>query len=301
MSIKDMLLAVLVVTIWGVSFSVIKVGLQELPPLLLSAVRFFIAAVPAVFFVPFPKTTVKVVVVVGVLLGVIKFSLLFFALKGYASAGMASLILQVQVFFTIGLSAAFLKERITQFQWTGMLISIAGFVVFVFTQHGSITLTGLVLIGLAAMAWAVSNLVMKKNAGVNVFHLMVWACLIPPVPLLMLSVFFESEQPWHLIADVSVSVWLSLLFLAYAATLIAYAIWGGLLARFSAAVVTPFALLIPIVGISAAALLLGERLQWTELLSAAVVMVGLVLCVMGERLQVIRSRQMRATYSIKEQ
>ena len=301
MKTKDMLLALLVVTIWGVSFSVIKVGLHELPPLLLSALRFFIAAVPAVFFVPFPRATVKTVVAVGVLLGVIKFSLLFFALKGFASAGISSLILQIQVFFTIGLSAVFLRERITQFQWMGMLISLIGFTFFLLAQHGSITTAGLALIGLAAMAWALSNLVMKKNAGVNVFHLMVWACLIPPVPLLILSVFFESAEPWNLVADVSFGVWLSILFLAYAATLGAYALWGSLLGRYAAASVAPFALLIPIVGISASAAILGERLYPAEMLAAVVVLAGLVLCVLGERIHVGKKRHMRPAYSSKNQ
>ena len=301
MKIKDITLAILVVTIWGVSFSVIKVGLQELPPLLLSALRFLIAALPAIFFIPFPKTTIMTVVLIGALLGVVKFSLLFLALNGYSSAGIASLLLQLQVFFTIGLSTVLFKEHISQFQLIGMLVSLIGFVSFVFSQQGSITLTGVVLIGLAALAWALSNLVMKKNVGVNLFHLMVWACLIPPIPLMILSVIFESAQPWHVLANVSPKVWFSLLFLAFAATLTAYALWGYLLTRYTAAVITPFALLIPIVGISASAVMLGERLHSFEIISALIVMAGLVLCVLGERLQFMYTRQPSNTRSTQSQ
>ncbi|WP_395377395.1 EamA family transporter [Marinicella sp. W31] len=301
MKTKDIALAILVVAIWGVSFSVIKVGLQELPPLLLSALRFLIAANPAVFFIPFPKTTVVTVVMIGLLLGVIKFSLLFLALNGYVSAGIASLLLQLQVFFTIVLSAVLLKESVSRFQLTGMLISLIGFGFFIFLQQGSVTTTGVILISLAALAWALSNLVMKKNAGVNVFHLMVWACLIPPLPLMLLSVLFESPQPWHLLTDVSLKVWFSLLFLAFAATLLAYALWGYLLARFTAATITPFALLIPIVGISTSAVILGERLHLLEILSALIVMAGLVLCVLGERLHIMQKWQTGSSHSRQSQ
>jgi O-acetylserine/cysteine efflux transporter len=184
MSIKDICLAFLVVMIWGLNFSIIKIGLEELPPILFSALRFALVALPAVFFVPFPKTSIWNVVGVGVFLGVLKFGCLFVAMKSDASAGLSSLLLQAQVFFTIGFSVLFYKEHITKSQLLGVVIASMGFSLFFVNAGQNITYLGLILILLAAFFWSISNLIMKKIKDVNLLHFMVWVCLIPPLPLL---------------------------------------------------------------------------------------------------------------------
>lgn len=301
MNIRHILLALVVVIIWGVNFSIIKIGLQELPPILFSALRFAVVALPAVFLVPFPRTSIWNVVTVGLLLGVIKFSLLFVAMKNDAGAGLASLILQAQVLFTVALSVYFLGEKIARYQVVGILIAIAGFSLFFLDTRGNITYVGLVLILLAALAWALSNLVMKRTHGVNLVHFMVWVSLIPPLPLLILSFITETDSPIRLLLATTPSTWLSLAFVSYVSTLAAFAIWGWLLRRYPAITITPFALLVPVVGLSTSAMVLGERLQPLEAAGTGLVLAGLVVCVLGNRLlKVIRFNQPQSLITTQE-
>ncbi|WP_226648565.1 EamA family transporter [Microbulbifer variabilis] len=276
MPLKDLALACTVVIIWGVNFSVIKIGLEELPPILFSALRFLIVAIPAVLFIPFPKTSPWNLLGVGVFLGVFKFGLLFFAMKADASAGISSLILQAQVFFTILLSAILYKEAIGRYQLLGIFIAMAGFSLFLFSSEGSVTSFGLVLLLLAAFFWALSNLIMKRTQGVNLLHFMVWVCLVPPIPLFTLSYFLETQDPLTLIISTNAKTWLSLAFVSYISTLIAFAIWGKLLRAHSAATVTPFALLIPVVGVITSSIILDEKLETIEIIGFTLIMAGLI-------------------------
>ncbi|ODP96103.1 MULTISPECIES: EamA family transporter [Salinivibrio] len=284
MNIKSVLLALLVVLIWGVNFSVIKVGLETLPPILFSGLRFFIVALPAVFFIPRPKVKLWQLFAVGLSLGVIKFSLLFIAMQDDASAGIASLLLQSQVIFTIALSALLLKEHITLPQRIGLAVAFVGFGLFFVTSTGSATLTGVAMIVAAGFFWAIANMVMKQMPGVNLMHFMVWVSLIPPLPLFALSYWFESHQPLALLQATPLSGWISIAYVGYLSTLVAFAIWGWLLNQHTSASVTPFALLIPIVGMAAASIGLGESLSLIEWIGAALIVTGLSLSVLGRRI-----------------
>ncbi|WBA19561.1 EamA family transporter [Salinivibrio kushneri] len=284
MNIQSVLLALLVVLIWGVNFSVIKVGLETLPPILFSGLRFFIVALPAVFFIPRPKVKLWQLFAVGLSLGVIKFSLLFIAMQDDASAGIASLLLQSQVIFTIALSALLLKEHITVPQRIGLAVAFVGFGLFFVTSTGSATLTGVAMIVAAGFFWAIANMVMKQMPGVNLMHFMVWVSLIPPLPLFALSYWFESHQPLALLQATPLSGWISIAYVGYLSTLVAFAIWGWLLNQHTSASVTPFALLIPIVGMAAASIGLGESLSLIEWIGAALIVTGLSLSVLGRRI-----------------
>lgn len=284
MSIRDICLAFLVVMIWGLNFSIIKIGLEELPPILFSALRFALVALPAVFFVPFPKTSIWNVVGVGVFLGVLKFGCLFVAMKSDASAGLSSLLLQAQVFFTIGFSVLFYKEHITKSQLLGVIIASLGFSLFFVNAGQSITYVGLILILLAAFFWSISNLIMKKIKDVNLLHFMVWVCLIPPLPLLFLSYVTESSDPVSVILSTSFNTWSALIYVSLVSTLVAFAIWGKLLKSYSSIKVAPFALLIPVIGIIASNIILDERLSLIEYAGGILIMLGLVFCVLGGKL-----------------
>lgn len=282
---SDLMLALFVVVIWGVNFSFIKIGLEELPPILFSALRFAIVALPAAFFIPFPKTSVWNVIGVGLFLGVFKFGLLFIAMKQDASAGISSLLLQAQVFFTIALSMVVLKESVTKFQLAGISIALVGFVTIALNVGGNITALGLSMLLLAALFWGFANLIMKRMKQVNLLHFMVWVSLIPPIPLLLLSYYTETNSPIELLLATSMPTWGALAFVSYLSTLVAFAVWGKLLSLYSAAVVTPFALLIPIAGIATSSLMLGEVLTSDEIASALLIMFGLSICVFGSKLQ----------------
>jgi len=283
MNIRDIALVLLVILIWGANFTVIKIGLEEIPPVLFSALRFAIVAIPAVFFIPFPKTSIWNVLGVGIFLGVIKFSLLFVSMDVGVSAGLASLLLQAQVVFTIVLSVFIFKEEIKKNQFIGIVIAILGFSMFFFSQEGSLTILGLVLILLAALFWAISNLIMKKMKNVDLLHFMVWVSLIPPLPLAILSYFTETNDPMSLLLDTSMQFWLAVLYTGFISTLLAFAIWGYLLKTYSAATVTPFALLIPVVGMLVSSIFLNETLGLIEIIGVSTVMIGLIICVLGNR------------------
>ena len=269
-------------TIWGISFSVVKIGLAELPPILFIALRFLIVAIPAVFIVPFPKTSIWNVVSVGILLGIIKFGLLFIAMRSDANAGVSSLILQAQVLFTIALSYVFFQEKPKVNQVFGITIAATGFLFFLTAAGENITYLGLILILLAALAWALSNLIMKKFHDVNLFNFIVWVSLVPPLPLLFISYVTETHEPISLMTNLAPSAWFAIFYMGYLSTLVAYAIWGRLLKKYPAATVTPFALLIPVIGIMTSSIWLKETLSFLESIGAIIVMIGLILCVFGD-------------------
>ncbi|MCG9768231.1 EamA family transporter [Pseudoalteromonas piscicida] len=277
-------MALIVVIIWGLNFSVIKFGLAELPPILFSGLRFLVVAIPAVFFIPFPKTSVWNVLGVGLFLGVLKFSLLFIAMESNASAGIASLLLQAQVIFTILLSVLLLKETMDRFQVVGISIATFGFSLFFINSSGSTTILGAVLILFAALFWSFSNLIMKRLQDVNLLHFIVWVSLVPPLPLFTLSYFIETDAPLTLLLNTTTQSWLSIAYVGYISTLIAFAIWGWLLKNHKAAAVTPFALLIPIVGIVGSALLLNEQLMLMEAVGGGFILCGLTISVTGARI-----------------
>lgn len=293
MKSRDMVLALLVVVIWGVNFSVIKIGLETLPPILFSALRFAVVAVPAVFFIPFPKTSVWNVLGVGVFLGVLKFGLLFIAMKADASAGLSSLILQAQVFFTIGLSVLLYKEMVSRYQALGILVAVAGFGLFFLDADGNITAMGLMMILAAAFCWAIANTMMKRMQGVNLLHFMVWVSVVPPLPLLLMSYFTETVQPLDVLLAATSDTWLALLYVSYISTLLAFALWGHLLKSYPAATVTPFALLIPVVGMFTSTLVLNERMTETEMAGAGLIFLGLTCCILGGRLMQAKIRAAR--------
>lgn len=287
MNVKSISLALIVVIIWGLNFSVIKFGLVELPPILFSGLRFLVVAIPAVFFIPFPKTSVWNVLGVGLFLGVLKFSLLFIAMESNASAGIASLLLQAQVIFTILLSVLLLKETMDRFQVVGISIATFGFSLFFINSSGSTTILGAVLILFAALFWSFSNLIMKRLQDVNLLHFIVWVSLVPPLPLFTLSYFIETDAPLTLLLNTTTQSWLSIAYVGYISTLIAFAIWGWLLKNHKAAAVTPFALLIPIVGIVGSALLLNEQLMLMEAIGGGFILCGLTISVTGARISKI--------------
>ncbi|WP_240701584.1 EamA family transporter [Pseudoalteromonas sp. CO342X] len=288
-------MALIVVIIWGLNFSVIKFGLAELPPILFSGLRFLVVAIPAVFFIPFPKTSVWNVFGVGLFLGVLKFSLLFIAMESNASAGIASLLLQAQVIFTVLLSVLLLKETMDRFQVVGISIATFGFSLFFINSSGSTTILGAVLILLAALFWSFSNLIMKRLQDVNLLHFIVWVSLVPPLPLFTLSYFIETDAPLTLLLNTTTQSWLSIAYVGYISTLIAFAVWGWLLKNYKAAAVTPFALLIPIVGIVGSALLLNEQLMLMEAVGGGFILCGLTISVTGARIsRIVRKPQTEA-------
>ncbi|WP_042303306.1 EamA family transporter [Paraburkholderia kururiensis] len=288
MSPKDLLLALVVVVAWGVNFVVIKVGLHGVPPMLLGALRFTLAAVPAVFFVKRPRVPLRWLFAYGATISFGQFAFLFSAMYVGMPAGLASLVLQAQAFFTLGFAVLFLHERFRVQNLAGLAIAAAGLAVIgavsaAGTSDGySMTLAGFVLTLCAAVLWALGNIVTKKVGKVDLVALVVWGSLIPPLPFLALS--YVTEGPARMAAALSgigVTSILAIVYLAFVATILGYGLWSRLLSRYPASQVAPFSLLVPIVGLASAALLLGEHLSTVQVAGAGLVMLGLVVNVFG--------------------
>lgn len=279
--LAHLLLALAIVAIWGTNFVVIKVALDQLPPLLFATLRFTFAVVPAIFIVPKPRAGWAALAAYGVLIGAGQFGLLYIAMDGHISPGLASLVVQSQVFFTIALAMRLGGERVRPFQIASLFLATSGIGIIVAHGGGSATPMGLALVLLAAMSWAGGNQVARASGVTNMVGFVVWASLFSIPPLLLGSLLLEGSSAIATsVTHASVSAWAAVLWQSAANTLFGYAAWGWLLARQPAAAITPTAMLVPVFGMGASALLLGEALPGWKLGAAALVIGGLAVNVL---------------------
>ena len=275
MSLRHVALAVLVAAIWGFNFVVIEVGLDDVPPLLLSALRYALASLALLVLLRRPPVPWRWILAVGGIIGVVKFSLLFVGMDIGVGAGLGSLVLQAQAFFTLGF-AAVLGERPRRAQLAGMALALLGLGLVATNADGADSLLGLGLVVLAAAAWGAGNLVIKRAGARDMVAFMTWICVVPPIPLLILSLSFEGTgAAADSLSHITLTGVACILYLAIVATVVGWAIWGFLLGRYSPAVVAPFSLLVPVFGLLSGALVLGEDLTAVELTAAALILAGL--------------------------
>ncbi|HZH11544.1 MAG TPA: EamA family transporter [Microvirga sp.] len=284
MPLTHSLAAVLVTIIWGSSFVVIKLGVGTMPPLLLAALRFFFAAIPAILFIQRPKTSWANVMAYGFFLGVAQFGLLFAALAFGMPASLASLVMQAQVFFTIFFAAFVMGERPGPHQIVGGLIGFLGLVIIAVPRLSGSGAGPFLMTVAAAASWGVANIVSKRAGRVDMLGYIVWASLVAPLPLLGLSLLIDGPaQVISALTSMSAGTWGAVAYLAYPTTVLAFGIWAFLLSRHPAATVTPFALLVPVAGILGSALVLGEAMRPIEAIGGMVIVAGLALNVFGAR------------------
>jgi O-acetylserine/cysteine efflux transporter len=295
MSPKDLLLALVVIVVWGMNFVVIKVGLEDMPPMLLGALRFMLAAFPAILFIKRPQIPLRWLLAYGLTISFGQFAFLFSAMSLGMPAGLASLVLQAQAFFTLLFAVLLLGERLQRANLFGLLVAAAGLLLIGLQGDRIMTLAGFALtIGAAAM-WALGNIITRRLGKVNLVGLVVWGSLIPPLPFLGLSWLLEGPQAMaSALRGIGLNSILVLSYLAFGATILGYGLWSRLLSRYPASLVAPFSLLVPVVGLTSAALLLDERLSGLQLLGALLVMLGLLLNVCGgwlyDRLRLAREQ-----------
>lgn len=273
-----LLLALAVVLVWGTNFVVIRVALDTLPPLAFATLRFALAFLPAALFIRRPKVAWRYLAAYGVLIGAGQFGLLFIAMDGLISPGLASLVVQSQVFFTIGLAMAFTGERVRAPQVVALLLATAGIGIIVAHGGGAATPVGLALVIAAALCWAGGNHVAKASGVTNMLAFVVWSSLFAVPPLAFAALAWEG---WGTIAPAlakaGAAEWAAVAWQSLGNSLFGYAAWGWLLSRHPAATITPLAMLVPVFGIGASALLLGEPLPVWKLGAAALVLGGLAL------------------------
>lgn len=280
----SLLLALAVMAVWGSNFVVIKFALAHLPPLTLAVLRFTLAFFPLALVLPRPRVPWRNLAAYGLLIGAGQFGLLFTAMRADITPGLASLVIQAQVFFTIGLAAWLNRERPAAFQIAGLLMAAGGIGVIGLNTNGSATALGLALVLLAAASWAGGNMVARAAGPVNMLAYVVWSSLFAVPPLLAFAFALEG---WGRIAQgiagADSATWAAVLWQSVGNTMFGYGAWGWLLARHEAGKVAPLALLVPVFGLATSALVLGEALQPWKLTAFALVMAGLALGILWPR------------------
>lgn len=280
MPLRHVLLALLVVAIWGFNFVIIKLSVEALPPILAAGLRFVAAALPAVFFIRPPKAPWWLVLGFGLSFGFALYGFLNLSIAWGMSAGLSSLVLQTQAFFTMALAFVLLGERPSRFQIIGALIAFAGIGVIAIERLAATALLPLGMTLLAALSWGLANVLTKKAGRVNALAFTVWGSLAAPLPLIGLSLLVEGPQVvLEALQDFGWQEAGLIAFLAYPATLLGGGIWSWLLGRHPASTVAPFTLLVPITGLLSGYLVLGETITPIEIGGAVLVISGLVVTV----------------------
>ncbi len=266
------------VAIWGTNFVFIRIGLDELSPFTFAALRFCLVAFPLVLLLPKPSTSWLNLISYGLFIGLGQFGLLFWAMNGDISPGLASLIIQMQVFFTVLLSAAVFKEAVSKVQLVSLLICFVGLMIIIVFTDATTSLWGISIVLVAGLSWACGNLVVKQAGAVNILPFIVWSSLFSIPPLFILAFFGEGgSEIFNDIARLSLSGWLVVLWQSIGNTMLGYGLWNLLLGRYSAASVTPWALLVPVFGMAASAIALNEAMPWWKWLAASLIMLGLII------------------------
>ena len=300
LSPRDAALALAVLFVWGTNFVVIKWGLDVLPPLFFATLRFSFVLVPAAFFIKKPDVRWPLIALYGLSIGLIQFGLLFIAMKGMISPGLASLVVQMQVFFTVGIAMARQGEKLSPHQFAAFVLALAGMgVIAAHNGHGT-TVEGLALVLGAALGWALSNQAAREAAReaaaqgktINMLALVVWGSLFAVPPLFALSLLMEGPAAIrHGLETAGLLTWAAVAYQSLGNTMFGYGIWAWLLSRYPAATVSPLSLLVPVVGFASSALLLGEPLPLWKIGATLLIMAGLAVnllwrpkkaCVTGE-------------------
>jgi O-acetylserine/cysteine efflux transporter len=269
---------VLVMAIWGVNFAIIDIGLRSFDPYLMASLRFLLAAIPAVFFFKRPQVPWRYIALYGLFFGIGQFGLLFAGMHAGFSAGLASVVMQLQAFWTIGFAAALMGERIAARQLVGVTVAGIGMLLTAGVTDGSVTAVGALLVVGASISWAMANMVVKKAQPSDALAFTVWASLIPPVPLFLVSLGVNGwNSVTHSITHMGWTAIGCLAYMVYPSVLFGFSLWGHLLRSYKTSRVAPMTLLVPIFGMGASMLMLGEPLGTLKAVAILLVILGLVI------------------------
>lgn len=281
MSVKDTLLCLLLIPIWAFNFIAIKWGLDGFPPFALAACRFTVVAFPLILFVGKTGIPFRWLIYWGGTAGFLQFSFLFFAMKLGLGAGMASLLLQFQVFFTFVFSVLFVKNsKINTIQIFSMLISFVGltFLMSKFFSENFIIIP-ILLVMLAAASWGLSNTIVKvmndRGYTPNMLAVVVKSSLLLPVPFILLSLL--TNESYNINIDNYWKIILSIFYIAYSGSILGFAIWTSLIQKYNAIIVSPFSLLVPILGFIFSYLIFNETISNTDLFGVILIFIGFTL------------------------
>jgi O-acetylserine/cysteine efflux transporter len=275
---KHLVLAVLVTAVWGLNFPVTKLGLAAIDPLLLTALRFALAALPWVFFVDRPRVALHWLAAYGLIFGVAMWALINLGIAWGVPPGTASLLIQFSAFFTLAWGVVFFGERLGRLQWLGTLLAAAGLMGIVLSRPGDASVAGLALVIGSALAWSIGNVVIKLSKVREIFAFVVWASLFPPIPLMLLTWLLHGSAPFTALpSQLNAMTVFSLAFQVYAATHFSYWGWNLLLREYPISRVAPLSLLIPVFGIFSSMAIFGQYPDSTDWLLILLVLLGIML------------------------
>ena len=281
MSVRDRLRALSVAVIWGLNFIAIDASLAQFPPMFLVAVRFALIAIPTLLFVPRPRVPVRALIGYGVGFGILQFLFLYWGMAAGMPVGLASLVLQASAPFTVALGATLLSERLNGRQVVGILLAVGGLALVGWQRAENAAVLPFLLTLAGALGWAFGNICNRQARADNPFALTLWMSVVPPVPMLAVSLVVEGPARigasfQHLLAPTGLLALGGLAYTVLVGTVAGSGLWSSLMARHPAGVVAPFSMLVPVVGMSAAWLLLGESLSPWELAGAALIVSGVL-------------------------
>ncbi|SIR43810.1 O-acetylserine/cysteine efflux transporter [Rhizobium sp. RU35A] len=275
---RDTILLCIVALVWGFNFIVIRWGLNQFPPLLFSALRFAVCALPAAFGMPRPDIPWRSLLLLGFTLGFLVFGLLYLGIYFGLGAGLASVLMQTQVFFTVVLARLALGEKMGSVAMFCTVLGLSGVMLIGLEAGATFTALGFALTTGGAFSWGVSNVLIKRLPSINTLHLMVWISVVPPLPLLASSVLFEGPtQTVEALRSMTAGGLMTVLYTSFVSTIFAYGVWGRMLQRYSAGQVSLFALLVPVVGLTAAWYFLGSTLSPVEVVGIAAIILALLI------------------------
>src|SRR4051794_11270348 len=279
---RDRLLALFVAVCWGINFPATALALEHFPPLFMVALRFGLVAIPSLLFVPRPRVALRWLIGVGLGIGLLQFAFLYLGMAAGMPSGLASLVLQASAPFTVLLAGLWLRERLTRRQAVGIGVAVLGLAVIALHRAQVAALLPVVLTLCGALGWAFGNVCSRQARAPQPFHLTLWMSVVPPLPMLILSLLVEGPDRVGQALRTSATLAalpsvLGLLYIVVMATLLGYGLWNSLLARHPSSVVAPFSMLVPVVGVLSSWLLLGERIDLTELMAGAAVVGGVLL------------------------
>jgi O-acetylserine/cysteine efflux transporter len=295
---RDYLCALAVVVIWGLNFIFMKFALRDFTPFQMGAARYVFAVFPLILFIKRPNLDVKWLLFYGLFQGVGQFGFLFVGLKLGMTAALASVLMQTQVFFTAIFGFVLLGERPSRSLQIGLLLAASGLACFAMNYIApqannttATTLFGLIFCVLGASMWAASNIVVRKaqqslnqDTSFDAVAFLVWSSVAPILPFVALTLLFDSEATrWRWLAA-PWSSWLSIAFLGWVATITAYAMWTALLKRHPANRVAPFSLGVPVVGITAGMVVLGEQITAWQWGGIALIVAALLTVIFGREI-----------------
>ncbi len=278
MKTSHFLVALSVICLWGANFSFIKMGLSQIDPFILTGIRFLLAAVPAVFFIPRPQVSLTVIALYGLVFGVGLWGMLTLGIQVGVSAGMASLLLQSSAFISVIIGILFLKEKIGMIKLFGLLIAVCGLLMILTVQDGSITLWGITFVLIAASAMSASFLIVKWANIKQMFAFVVWSCLFAPIPLFLLSLASSGTQGFIDLANGLGPIGVfSVLVQAYPVTLFGYWVWNRLIIIYPISTMAPLTLLIPVFGFLFSMYFYGETFAGDKAIACLLIVLGITL------------------------